>query len=74
MAIETPYLVEIEEHYKRTVVVWAESEEEANAAAEELYESGDIDLSRNSFVGLEIGATGVATKAALDTCEQFWAD
>lgn len=73
MAKLQPYIVEIEEHYHRGVIVWAESEAQAEEAANNLHESGDIDLSRNCYTGSETNVTGRAKKEDLYIYTQFWA-
>lgn len=47
------YVITIEETLCRTIVVNADSDENAYRKVEELYHSGDIVLSADDFVGVE---------------------
>ncbi len=57
-----PYVVEIEEHYHRGVVIYAESPEEAERIAEELCDDGTIDLERNCYAGRDTNAYEAANE------------
>ena len=51
-----PYVVDIEEHYHRGVIVYANCASEAEELANELCDCGDIDLERNCYAGRDVNA------------------
>lgn len=62
-----PYLIRIEESFKREVIVWASDGWAAIARAEELCNNGTIDMSRNCFDGRNVSTTGIAGDKAMKT-------
>jgi len=60
-----PYKVRIVETYSRTVVVWAESADEAVYRADGMCDSGEIDMERNCYDGREITGEGMASASDL---------
>lgn len=56
-----PYVIEIEESYHRTVIVYAESAQEAEKAADALCDSEEIDLGRNCYAGRACRSSGPAS-------------
>lgn len=61
MAEKKAYVIEIEESYHRTVIVYAQSDEEAENIADSLCDSGDIDLERNCYAGRACRSSGLAS-------------
>jgi len=55
------FTVEIEESYHRTVVILADDEADAEAKADALCNSGEIDLERNCYAGRSVSCSGDAT-------------
>lgn len=55
------FVVEIEESYHRTVIVYAESAEEAENIAGALCDSEEIDLGRNCYAGRACRSSGPAS-------------
>lgn len=66
-----PYVVEIEETYRRKVIVWAENNLAAINKADKLYEDGHIDLSRNCYNGHETISLGAASEQQLKLFDDF---
>lgn len=66
-----PYIVEIEEVFRRRVIVWAENTGDAAARAEELCDSGDIDMDRNCFDGRMAVTSGIADDNEMDNLDQY---
>lgn len=71
MAELKPYVVEIEEVFRRKVIVWAENTGDAAARAEELCDSGDIDMDRNCFGGRIAVTSGVADDEDLKILDRY---
>ena len=51
-----PYVVDIEEHFHRGVIIYAKSVAEAEEIAKSLCDSGDIDMGRNCYAGRDTNA------------------
>lgn len=66
-----PYIVYIQEHYHKSVVVWAEDMAKALDAAESLCDSGAIDLERNTYAGRQLASDGFAKESALGGFDQY---
>ena len=69
--MKKPHIVELTEAYRRQVVVWAEDENEAFEIATDLYETGEIDMTRNTFDGLDIDVIGIAAGSNVGMYDQF---
>ncbi len=50
------FVVDIEEHYHRGVIIYAESATEAEEIANALCDDGTIDLERNCYAGRDVNA------------------
>ena len=66
-----PYIVAIEEVYRRKVIVWAEDPGDAAATADELCKTGEIIMNEHSHRELIAVTMGVAEKEELSECTQF---
>ncbi len=66
-----PYVVDIQEHYHRSVVVWAENEKQAACTVDSLCDCGEIDLERNCYAGRDVDVQGVAEKSSLAMFGQY---
>lgn len=62
------FLVEIEESYHKTVVVFADSEENAEEIADKLCNSHDIELGSEQYAGRNVSCSG---KACEDDCGYY---
>lgn len=71
MAELKPYIVEIEEVFRRKVIIWAENTGDAAARAEELCDSGDIDMNRNCFDGRMAVISGIANDDEFDVLDKY---
>lgn len=69
-----PYIVTVVEKYSRSVVVWAEDQYEAENAAYNLCNDGNIDISYDDFDCRDCLGNGVCTEAQLDFYEQYGKD
>lgn len=69
-----PYIVEIEETFRRKVIIWAKDTGDAAALAEELCDSGDIDMERNCYDGRIAVTSGIADEDELDEYDQYGDD
>lgn len=66
-----PYIVCIQEHYHKSVVVWAEDEGKAAAIADSLCDCGEIDLERNCYAGRDVDVQGVAGEDDLHEFDKY---
>ena len=57
-----PYVVDIEEHYHRGIIVYANSPSEAEEYANELCDCGDVDMERNCYLGRDVNAYPASEK------------
>lgn len=70
-ANKKPYIICIQEHYHKGVVVWAEDENAAASIANSLCDSGEIDLERNCYVGRDVDIQGTASKDTLKDFDEY---
>lgn len=66
-----PYIVNIQEHYYTSVVVWAEDEGKAAAIADSLCDRGEIDMERNCYAGWDVYVQGVAGEDDLYELDEY---
>lgn len=66
-----PYCVTIQETFSRTVIVWAHERIGAETIAQELCNSGEIDLDGNDFIDRKCTCDGVATKGDLKEFKEY---
>lgn len=66
-----PYLIEVVETFRKTVICWAEDNYEAQEIAEELCNRGDIDVERNGFDGRETICKGKAPVSETDRYDNY---
>ena len=66
-----PYIVEIEEVFRRKVIIWETDTGSAAARAEELCDSGEINMERNCYDGRIAVTSGVADENELCKYEQY---
>lgn len=66
-----PYCVTIRETFSRTVIVWAHERIGAETIAQELCNSGEIDLDGNDFIDRKCTCDGVATKGDLKGFKEY---
>lgn len=69
--MKKPFVVEIEETYRRTVVIYAEDSDDAYETAEELCNSNEIDINANHFSSRNCVCVGEAKEADLRGYEKF---
>ena len=66
-----PYIVRIVETYSKSVIIWADDAGEALNIADNLYDTEEIDLSRNCYDGAEKTVDGIAKESELDDYDQY---
>mgnify|MGYP002517197612 CR=1 FL=1 len=66
-----PYCVTIQETFSRTVIVWAHERLEAEEIAQELCNSGDIELGGGDFIDRQCTCDGIATKSDLKGFKEY---
>lgn len=71
MKEKKPYIVYIQEHYHRSVVVWAENKEQAACAADSLCDCGEVELERSCYAGRDVDVQGVAEESSLSMFDQY---
>lgn len=69
--MKKPYVVEVEETYRRTVVVYAEDADDAYERAEELCNNDDIEITVHHFNSRNCVCTGEANEADLRGYPKF---
>ena len=69
--VDTPYLFTVTETYKRTVVVYAKDQIEAEQRIEDLCNGGKIDLDFEDFNDRSTECRGVASKSQIKLFEVF---
>lgn len=69
--MKKPFVVEVEETYRRTVVVYAEDSDDAYERAEELCNSDDINITAQHFSSRNCVCTGEANEADLRGYPKF---
>ncbi|MCD8398256.1 MAG: DpnD/PcfM family protein [Lachnospiraceae bacterium] len=63
---QKPFKVEVTEVYRRNIVIWAENKDEAYERAEELSNSGEIDLDGRDFEGRECNIDREISRAEVE--------
>ena len=66
-----PYVVEIEERFHKSIIVYAKSNTEAEVIAERLCENGIVDLERNCYAGRTCESLGHADKNDLSVLDVY---
>lgn len=66
-----PYRVTIQETLSRDVIIWAKDRFDAEEAAQDLCNSGEIDLDGNDFIDRQCTCDGVATKRDLKWFNEY---
>lgn len=66
-----PYCVTVQETFSRTVIIWAHERLEAEEVAQELCNSGEIDLDGNDFIDRQYICDGIATKGNLKELKEY---
>lgn len=69
--MKKPYVVEVEETYRRTVVIYAEDPDDAYERAEELCNNDDIEITVHHFSSRNCVCTGEANDADLRGYPKF---
>lgn len=69
--MKKPYVVEVEETYRRTVVIYAEDSDDAYERAEELCNNEDIEITAHHFSSRNCVCTGEANDADLRGYSKF---
>lgn len=69
--LKKPWRVDIEERHARTVIIWAEDEEEANDIASDLLSDGVIELGVDYYAGKDIRVDGGAIKSDFGIFDQY---
>lgn len=69
-----PYVVKIEEVSQCNVIIWAKDVASAATRAEELLDSGDINMEQNGYRDRIAVTCGVAVEAELEEYDQYGRD
>lgn len=67
----TPYVVTVRETLSRTVIIWADSQGEAEDTADNFCCVGDICLGDQDFIGRDIESDGIASDYDISTFENY---
>ena len=74
MSGKNPYLVRVTESFSKTVIVWADNKTGATEAARSLCDAGDIDVTRNGYIGREVVCDGIASEPEKTDYQEYDAD
>ena len=66
-----PYVICLTETFKRTVVVWSDSEENAVKKVSDSYDAGEIDVGRNCFEGCDIRSIDNWSESDIDDYDEI---